>query len=445
MNLNTSEPKTSSHRLKKILGVGFGIAVVIGGTIGVGILRNPGVIANLLPNYWFILLCWALGGLYVLVAAGSYAELTTMMPKAGGAYNYIKRAFGDYAGFLSGWFDYFINAIAPAFFCIALREYFLRLFPNLGISTTVLAVAFLTLFTVIHIPGIRIGSASQKVTSAIKVILFILLIVSCFLYGRTESVPSAANTWPSQITVGAFLLAFFQALQLIIGSYNGWMSVSFFAEEDENPGKNIPRSYFIGAIAVTSLYVLINAALLYVVPVQAAANSSLVAADAAGAVFGDSGSLFITVFAVFSLISILNAYMMIPSRILLGLSRDAYFPRFATYVNKGGTPIYALLISYFFSLILIINSSFEQLFGLAAFMLLVVTGLAYFSVLRLRKTEPEFPRPYKAWGYPYSTWITILVTLAFFIGFSFGDPRSFMIIMAITAISYPIFRLLRLK
>ncbi|HEY1024540.1 MAG TPA: amino acid permease, partial [Sphingobacteriaceae bacterium] len=118
---------------------------------------------------------------------------------------------------------------------------------------------------------------------------------------------------------------------------------------------------------------------------------------------------------------------------------------FGTYVNKGGTPIYGLLISYLFSLILIINSSFEQLFGLAAFMLLVVTGLAYISVIRLRRTEPDLPRPYKAWGYPYSTWLTILVTVAFFIGFSFGDPRSFLIILAITIVSYPVFRLLRSK
>ncbi|HEY1024646.1 MAG TPA: amino acid permease, partial [Sphingobacteriaceae bacterium] len=251
MGINSK--KGEAYRLKKILGVSFGIAVVIGGTIGVGILRNPGVIASLLPNYWLILFCWALGGLYVLIAAGSYAELTTMMPKAGGAYNYIKRAFGDYAGFLSGWFDYFINAIAPAFFCIALSEYFLRLFPALEISTTVLAVVFLSLFTIIHVPGIRVGSASQQITSAIKVILFILLIVFCFLFGRTDNAASAAGASLETLTSGAFFLAFFQALQLIVGSYNGWMSVSFFAEEDENPGKNIPKSYFIGAIAVTSL------------------------------------------------------------------------------------------------------------------------------------------------------------------------------------------------
>ncbi len=438
--MNKSEPGTA-HPLKKILGVGFGIAVVIGGTIGAGILRNPGEIAALVPNYWLVLACWLIGGLYVLLAAGSYAELTTMMPKAGGAYNYIKRAFGNYAGFLSGWFDYFINGIAPAYFCIALSEYSLLLFPGLPVSRTMLAIGYLTFFAILHAPGIRIGSASQKITSALKVVLFIVLIVLCFTYG-TEGKPSGQeNGALSVIGMSGFVVAFFKALQLITGTYNGWMSVSFFAEEDKDPGKNIPRSYFIGALAVMSLYLLINAAILYIVPVEVAAKSPLVAADAAGAIFGRKGMVFLTLFAIFSLLSILNAYMMIPARILFGLSRDAYFLRIGSYINTGGTPIYALIISYLFAMVLIINSSFEQLFGLASFMLLVVTGLAYAAVIRLRKSEPDTPRPYRAWGYPYSTVLTILATAAMFIGFSFSDPWSLAVIAVMIAVSYPVYRL----
>lgn len=433
----------STHHLKKILGVGFGIAVVIGGTIGAGILRNPGEIASLLPNYWLVLGSWLVGGLYVLLAAGSYAELTTMMPKAGGAYNYIKRAFGDYAGFLSGWLDYFINGIAPAYFCIALSEYTLLLFPGLSVSTTFLAIGYLTFFALLHAPGIKIGSASQKITSAIKVLLFMVLIALCFIYGSEER--SAGNQGQPLTAVGwsGFVIAFFKALQLINGTYNGWMSVSFFAEEDTDPGRNIPRSYFIGALSVMALYLLINAAILYVVPVEDAAKSPLVAADAAGVIFGSKGMVFLTVFAIFSLLSILNAYMMIPSRILLGLSRDSYFVKLGTYINTGGTPIFGLFISYLLALVLIINSSFERLFGFSAFMLLVVTGLAYAAVIKLRLTEPDIPRPYKAWGYPYSTILTILATIAMFIGFAFSDPQSLVVIVVMMACSYPIFKIMR--
>ena len=116
--MQNSTPRT----LKKVLGTGFGIAVMVGSTIGVGILRTPGTIAGLVENYWLILLCWTIGGCYVLLGAGPYAEMATMMPRAGGPYNYVKRAFGDYPGFLAGWFDFIVNAIAPSYFCIVISE-----------------------------------------------------------------------------------------------------------------------------------------------------------------------------------------------------------------------------------------------------------------------------------------------------------------------------------
>ena len=138
---------TNKNELKKILGVAFGIAVLIGGTIGVGILRTPGSIAQILSNYWLIIGCWIFGGVYVLMGIGSYAELATMLPKAGGAYNYVKHAFGNYAGFLSGWFDFIINGIAPAYFCIVIGEYIVILFPFLKGYETIIALTFLILLS----------------------------------------------------------------------------------------------------------------------------------------------------------------------------------------------------------------------------------------------------------------------------------------------------------
>src|ERR1043165_2600670 len=108
--------KNRSGELKKILGLAFGIALVIGNVIGAGILRTPGTVAQYLQNYWLIIACWIFGGIYVLLAVSAYAELGTMLPKAGGAYNYIKRAFGTYAGFVSGWFQYLVTAISPAYY-----------------------------------------------------------------------------------------------------------------------------------------------------------------------------------------------------------------------------------------------------------------------------------------------------------------------------------------
>jgi len=214
-------PKTNP--LRKVLGVVFGLAVVVGSTIGVGILRTPGTIATLIPNATLIMTCWVSIGLYIILAASSYAELTTMFPKAGGAYNYIKIAFGDYLGFVNGWFDFLTNAIAPAYFCIVLSEYSILMFPELATSKTLIAVAFLTFFTAINLPGIATGSFIQKVTSAIKVVLFLILIIGCFLFKPTHQIPAQQT-----MITGGFLLGIFKALQLIMGTYDGWMSVSFF-------------------------------------------------------------------------------------------------------------------------------------------------------------------------------------------------------------------------
>lgn len=433
---------STKNQLKKSLGLSFNIAVLIGGTIGVGILRTPGTIAEMLNNYWLIIASWLFGGLYVLLGANSYAELATMLPKAGGSYNYIKRAFGEYAGFLSGWFDYITNVIPPAFYCIVISEYLIILFPALASYSTVIAISLLTAFVLIHLSGVKNGSVIQQITSLLKVICFVALVVACFMYSGVE-VP-AIQTDSSFFQIG-LIFGFFKSLQLIIGTYNGWNSVCFFAEENDDPSKNIPKSLYSGVLLVMSIYVLVNAAFFHVLPVETLAKSNLAAADVAKILFGENGAVIVTVISIFSLISILNAFMMIPPRILYGLSRDGFFIEKGTQINKGGTPIVALLVSSFVSLFLICIGSFEVLFSFAAFISIIVWGLAYFSLLKLRTSEPALPRPYRSFWYPWTTIIAIIASFALLLGFIYSDPKSFIIIIGITIISYPLFLVLRKK
>ncbi|MFH6966748.1 APC family permease [Flavobacterium sp. FlaQc-28] len=430
------------NQLQKSLGLSFNIAVLIGGTIGVGILRTPGTIAEMLSNYWLIIASWLFGGLYVLLGANSYAELATMLPKAGGSYNYIKRAFGEYAGFLSGWFDYITNVIPPAFYCIVISEYIIILFPELANYATVMAISLLLAFVLIHLSGVKNGSVIQQITSLLKVICFVALVVACFMYSGIETTPIKTDSSFFQI---GLIFGFFKSLQLIIGTYNGWNSVCFFAEENDDPSKNIPRSLYSGVLLVMSIYVLVNAAFFHVLPIETLAKSNLAAADVAKIIFGESGALIVTIISIFSLISILNAFMMIPPRILYGLSRDGFFVEKGTQVNKGGTPIVALLVSSLFSLFLICIGSFEVLFSFAAFISIIVWGLAYFSLLKLRTQEPDLPRPYRSFWYPWTTIIAIIISIALLIGFIYSDPKSFIIILGITAVSYPLFLILRKK
>ncbi|KAF2516479.1 APC family permease [Flavobacterium foetidum] len=434
---------TKNNQLKTTLGLSFNIAVLIGGTIGVGILRTPGAIAGLLDNYWLIIFSWIFGGLYVLIGANLYAELGAMLPKAGGSYNYIKRAFGDYAGFLSGWFDYITNAIPPAFYCIVISEYLIILFPELKNYSTIMAISLLTAFVLIHLSGVKNGSVIQQITSFLKVICFVALVTACFMHAGIE-VPKI-QTDNSFFQIG-LLFGFFKSLQLIIGTYNGWNSVSFFAEENDDPGKNIPKSLFSGVILVAVIYTLVNIAFFHVLPVETLAKSNLAAADVAKVLFGKNGAIIVTVISIFSLISILNAFMMIPPRILYGLSRDGFFIKQGTEVNKGGTPVTALLVSSFFSLFLIIFvGSFEVLFSFAAFISIIVWGLAYASLLKLRTKEPDLERPYRSFWYPWAAIIAILASIGLLLGFIYSDPISFLVILGITIVSYPVFWVLRKK
>ncbi|MBC7747760.1 MAG: APC family permease [Methylotenera sp.] len=431
---------TKPNQLKKALGFSFGIAILVGSTIGVGILRTPGTIAGMLDNYWLIIGCWILGGIYILIGVGSYAEMATMLPKAGGSYNYVKRAFGNYAGFITGWFDYITNAIAPAFFCIVISEYIVILFPNLESLTTVIAISFLIAFTILHASGVKNGSIVQQITSVIKVLFFVGLIVACFMYSGIKNTTIVKNTTALQI---GLIIGFFKSLQLVLGTYDGWYAGSFFAEEDENPSKNIPKSLYTGAIIVIVIYVVINMAFFYVMPVASLANSPLAASEVAKVIFGNNGATIVTIIALFSIISILNAFMMIPARILFGMSRDGFFIQKGTTVNKGGTPIFALLISASFTLVLISIGSFEVLFLLGTFMSVIVWGLAYCALIKLRISEPDLPRPHKAWGYPYTSIVMILFSIVLFLGFAYSDQKSFIVIGIITLLSYPVFLLLK--
>lgn len=431
--------KQGEIKLKKVLGIVFGISIVVGSTIGAGILRTPGSIAALLPDKLLILSCWLLTGLYILLCASSYAELTAMMPKAGGAFNYIKKAFGTYVGFAAGWFDFVLNVGAPAFFCIVLGEYTALLFPQLQGHDKVVGVGYLTVFTLLNLPGIKTSSLTQKLTSILKIVLLLVLVAGCFL-AKPQQLPGLLVTQHTAFN-GALVIAFFKAMQLILSTYDGWMAVSFFAEEDENPGKNIPRSYFIGATTIIVLYLLINGAVLYVLPLDVVAKSPLAASAAAAVAFGSWSSIIINIIAIFSVISILNAYMLIPSRILFGLSREGFFIKQGALLNKGGTPYVSLLVCYVLTLVFILYNTYEQIFAFSAVMLTVVTAFSFASLLMLRKKEPNLPRPYKVWGYPYMTILALTVTLVLFVGFAISDTRSFIIVAALFLVSYPLYRL----
>ncbi len=212
-----SEPHTAQRdKLLRILGVGFGVAVVVGGTIGVGILRTPGAISALLSSAWLIILIWLIGGIYTLLNANYVSELATMLPQAGGPYVYARRAYGDYGGFVVGWSDWVGNITPMAYLPIAFAEFLSSLVPALAPFEKAIAISILLLFGILNWIGLRIGSGVQKLMSFLKAVALFAFVITCFAFGSQNPNSVQMTTQPANLFV-AFILSF----QLVIGTFGG--------------------------------------------------------------------------------------------------------------------------------------------------------------------------------------------------------------------------------
>jgi APA family basic amino acid/polyamine antiporter len=432
------------NKLLRILGQGFGLAVVVGGIIGVSIFRLPGPIAALLGKSWLILAVWLLGGIFTLLNANYTAELATMLPQAGGPYVYARHAFGDFAGFVVGWSDWLGNVAALAFLPIAFAEYAVALFAPSFNRVALVAMVFILFLTFLNWRGVRVGSGTQQVTSFLKCAALLAFVVACFALGEhvgsgvAHSAPIAAPA-----TSFALFVAIVLSFQLVIGAYGGWNAVIYFAEEDEDPGHNIPRSLHVGVLLVIGLYLLVNLALLHVLSEAQMAASKLAAADAMRLVFGARGGQIVTALALLSIVGIVNAVLMFTPRTLYALARDGLFSRHALTVNEGGTPVVALAVTALVAVLLIALGTFEKLMAIYAFFgvanYIILLGALFF----LRWREPDLPRPFRTWAYPFAPLAVLGISVALFVGFIISDPRNSLLAILLLAASYPIYRLIR--
>lgn len=435
---------SEKNKLLRILGVTFGLAVVIGGTIGVGILRSPGAVVAQLGSVWVVILVWTLGGVYSLLGANYTAELATMIPKAGGPYVYAHRAYGDYGGFVVGWSDWLLNTLSIAYISIVFGEYAAALFaPSFSGGVVVFSVTIVILLTVLNWIGLRAGSGTQKLTSLLKAIALLGFVAACFIFGgQPDSVgeEQSAVVAPSGF---ALFIPFVLAFQLVLGTYSGWNSAIYFAEEDTNPEQNIPRSMFGGLALIIGIYLLVNLALLYALPLSQMANSKFAGADAMSLIFGERSGQIITALALISLIGIINANLMFAPRTLLALGRDGLFLNRAATVNKGGTPVFALAATVTCALVLITVGTFESLLGITEFFAVTNTILLIGSLFLLRRREPDLPRPFRAWGYPFAPLVMLLAAILLFFGYIVSNSSNSLYAIAALAASYPIFLLIK--
>jgi APA family basic amino acid/polyamine antiporter len=414
-----------TDRLQRILGVGFGLAVIVGSTLGIGILRTPGLVAGQLGSVSVILVAWLAGGLYTLLGSVCLTELGAMLPQAGGYYVYARRAFGDHVGFAVGWTDWLTYCAVLGYISIGLAEFVAVLVPAAAGLVTPIAVVSLLAFVALQWGGVRISSRFQEIATAIKFAAFLALVSLClFSSAGTTAGPVAA------LPAASFAAAIV-ALQSVVVTYGGWQSALYFTEEDRDPGRNLPRAMIGGVAAVIVVYLLVNAALLRVLPIPVLARATLPAADAAKVVAGARGQLLITILSLVSLPPLLNAIMMIGTRIMFAMGRDGFLPRQAARVNAGGTPTIATVVTTAVAVVLIATGTFQKLVAVASFFLAVNYFVCCLALIVLRRREPAAVRPFRAWGYPWSAWIVLAGAAAFLVGAFVADTVNAVIAVAL--------------
>jgi basic amino acid/polyamine antiporter, APA family len=417
----------TSGQLRRVLGVGFGLAVSVGGTIGVGILRTPGLVAEQLHVPSVILLLWVSGGIYTLLGASCLTELGLMLPRAGGFYVYVRRAFGNTAGFAVGWTDWVMYCSVLGYLSIAIAEFIAAL--GVISADTIRIAAVLIVLGVVALQwlGIRISSQFQEVTTSLKCIAFLVLVSGCLVIPTGEN---ASKTVSPSVTFSGLTVA----LQAIIITYAGWQSPLYFIEEDRDPARNLPRAMIGGVLSVLGIYLLVNIALLKALPMSELSGATLPAADAARVIAGPYGRNLIILLSIISLVPLLNAITMIGTRVIFGLGRDQLFWSRTSSVNPSGTPDTATLITAAVAVGLIATGTFQRLIAMTSFFLAANYTLCCLALIVLRREEPDLPRPYQAWGYPWSVWLVTAGSVIFVVGMLAGDVLNGLAALGLLAI-----------
>jgi APA family basic amino acid/polyamine antiporter len=436
-----STPTTSSHNtrpnlgLLAVLGVLFGLSVTIGNTIGSGILRTPGLVAQLLPTPALFIGVWVIGALYAALGANALAELATMMPESGGYTVYLTRALGPYAGFVIGWSDWLSTCSSLALAALVVGEYVAILSGIPKGLTSILASGVILIFAAVQWRGVKTGSMAQNITAFLKAVAFAVLIAACFTLGRGFNRQGAVASFPAGI---AFLGAFVLAMQAVIFTYDGWNGIVYFSGELKNPARDIPRSMFGGVAAVAAIYLLVNIGFIYVLSIGEMSGQPLVAATAANKIFGAKGDVVIRILTIVSLLSAVNAFQLMTSRVLHRLGVFGFVPA-ADYVNKGGTPVVALLLSAGACLAMVLTGTVEIVLAVTAFLFVAQYTLIFLTVFLLRRREPGVSRPFRAIGHPWTTGLVLVLSVGFLIGAFLADTKNSIYSVALLALSWPLY------
>ncbi len=480
--------KASSHELQRRLGLWDATMLVAGSMIGSGIFIVSADMSRNIGSAGWMLFLWVLSGLITVMAALSFGELASMMPKAGGQFVYIQRAWGDLVSFLYGWTVFtVIQTGVIAAVAVAFAKYTGVFFPsisvdvilfhlgNFKISTAqIFAIISILLLTWINSKGINNGKRIQTIFTSAKLLALLMLIVAGIYFGLNQNwfsqnfshlwdaiqlTKTPSGDWlPKPVYGIALILALGTAVIGSLFSSDAWNNVTFIAGEIRDPKKNIPLSLLLGTAIVTVLYCLANVAYLGLLPLHGNplshdvigqgiqfANNDRVGTAAASRIFGDSSVYLMAALIMISTFGCNNGIILAGARVYYAMAKDGLFFKRAGTLNKNNVPGYALVIQAIWASVLCLSGTYGDLLDYVTFASLLFYIVTIAGLFILRKKEPETERPYKVFAYPILPFLYIVIALTICVILLITKPQNTWSGLFIVSLGIPVYYLAKRK
>lgn len=410
-----------------------GISILAGIMIGSGVFYlGSYVLIRSGMSMGLALIVWIVGGLVTLLSGLCYAELGTMMPKAGGGYVYLREAFGERVAYMSGMSTFIIGSSGSiAGLAIALPQALTSIFPMTELQCKLFAVLMVVLLTAVNYRGVKFGAAIQNVFMIGKLIPLVLIIICGIAMG--QQTPDLTPVPAGGASIGEILSMVAFGVVATLWAFEGWTNLNTISEEIQEPRKNIPQAIIISILAVTALYVLFNFSIYRVlsfedISAHIAAGDYFLGTAAANTLFGHYGKIFVAIAMAVAIFGALNGSVMVFPRTYYAMAKDGmFFPSFTKLHPKYHTPTGAIIASMIVSCLLIFANNLDQITSLVVFSGMIFKSLTFASVIVLRKKYPDMNRPYKVWFYPFSVFLIVLIMIGLCLNTLLEDPRTSLI------------------
>jgi APA family basic amino acid/polyamine antiporter len=428
-----------SQGLRRQLGLGAAIALVVGEVIGVGIFLTPAQMARSVGSPFWLLVIWTMMGVMALAGALCYGELAARHPEAGGGYVYLREAYGPGTAFLYGWKCLLVlDPGLTAALAMGLAGYVSAVATLSTAATKMVSIGAILLLAAANIFGLRFGSRLIAGLTITKVSLLGLIVGAGFLSGAGEFshflpfVPQRAGSAPLMAALaGGMVAAFF--------SFAGWWDAAKLAGEVKDPGKVLPRALSIGVLVVTVVYILTSAVFLYLVPLEQVTSGEAFAAQAGQAIFGAAGARVFSGIVIVSVMTSLAVYLMVAPRVYYAMARDGlFFKGIAEVHPRFGTPARAIMLQAVLASVLVLLGSFDQVVAYLIFMTVLFVALTVVAVFVLRR-RPAAPGTYRTPGYPATPVVFLVLVAVLLFLLASNSPREAALGAGVVALGVPVY------